>query len=289
MLAAKENDYRNYGLIGTVLFHGILLAIFILMVFKGPDPPLAGGDGGIVLNYGVLGEEGYGDIQTTAIANNSQNKEDSRPSAATPEQTPEPIQQQQKAVEATPEKVVTGVEESGVNVNEAEKPKKIEQAKEEVKAVEKPKTLYPGRSGNQSGSNGTAGSNNNATGNNNGDRPGKVGDQGNPNGSLDSKALYGKQGTNGVGDSKLNMPGWAFDSDPKPKDTSSESGRIVFDIKVNKDGEITYCQVKEYNVSQALLKLYKDAVLRSSLTPTNASGEADAGASGTVTFIITAR
>jgi protein TonB len=289
MFAAKENNYRNYGLIGTVVFHGALLALFFLMMFKGPNPPLEGGSG-IELNYGVIGEEGYGDVQTTAPANDSPNKEDSRPAAAAQEQTPEPVAEQQKAVEAPPTRDITGVEESGVNVKEVEKPKKVEVAKEEVKPVEKPKTLYPGKTGNQSGANGTAGTSNNATGNNNGDRPGKVGDQGNPEGTLEAKALYGKPGKGGAGNGgSLSMPGWAFDNPPKPRDESSESGRIVFDIKVNKDGEITYCNVKEYNVSQALVKLYKDAVLRSSLSPTNASGDADAGASGTVTFIITAK
>lgn len=292
MLASKENDYRNYGLIGTVAFHGGLLALFLTMVFKGPNPPLEGGGDGIVLNYGVIGEEGFGDVQTTAQANDSQNKEDSRPAAAAPEEVKQPEQSMvaQKAVEATPDRVITGNEETGYSVKEAEKPKKIEEAQKEVKAIEKPKSLYPGKSNVQSGANGTAGSSNTATGNNNGDRPGKVGDQGNPEGTLDSKALYGKAGTGtGVGNGSLHMPGWAFDRPPRPNDDSNESGRIVFDIKVDKEGTIYYCAVRETNVSAQLTKLYKDAVLKTSLSPTNASGEADAGASGTVTFIIKAR
>jgi protein TonB len=292
MLAAKENDYRNYGLIGTVVFHGGLVGLFLLMMFKGPNPPLEGGGTGIELNYGVIGEEGSGDIQTTAQANDSQNKEDSRPAAATPDQA-QPQQQTavaQKAVEATPDRVVTGVEESGVNVKEVETPKKVEEAQKEVKAVEKPKSLYPGKSTAQNGANGTAGSSNTPTGNNNGDRPGKVGDQGNPEGTLNSKALYGTPGKgDGVGKGSLHMPGWAFDRPPKPNDDSNESGRIVFDIKVDKEGTIYYCVARETNVSSALTKLYKDAVLKTSLSPTNASGDADAGASGTVTFIISSR
>lgn len=289
MLASKENDYRNYGLIGTVVFHGALVAIFFLMMFKGPNPPLEGGSG-IELNYGVIGEEGSGDIQTTASANDSPNKEDSRPAAQAPEQVPQQTAVEQKAVEATPDRVVTGVEETDVNIKEVEKPKKVEEKKEEVKAVEKPKSLYPGKSTAQTGSNGKAGSSNEATGNNNGDRPGKVGDQGNPEGSLDAKALYGKPGKGGAGGGgSLNMPGWAFDRQPKPNDDSNESGRIVFDIKVDREGTIYYCNVRESNVSPALTKLYKDAVIKTSLSPTNASGEAETGASGTVTFIISSR
>src|SRR6478609_4960989 len=119
MLASKENDYRNYGLIGTVVFHGLLVAIFFLMMFKGPNPPLEGGSG-IELNHGVIGEEGYGNVQTTAPANDSPNKEDSRPAAAAPDRTPAPVVQQQKAVEATPDRAITGVEESGYSVKEVE-------------------------------------------------------------------------------------------------------------------------------------------------------------------------
>ena len=289
MLASKENDYRNYGLIGTLVFHGGLLALFFLMVFRGPNPPLEGGSG-IELNYGVIGEEGFGDVQTTAPANESPNKEDSRPAAAAPEVTPQQQVVAQKAVEATPDRVVTGVEESGVNIKETKKPEKVEEKKEEVKVVEKPKSLYPGKSNVQTGGNGTAGSSNEATGNNNGDRPGKVGDQGNPEGTLDAKALYGKPGKGGAGNGgSLNMPGWAFDRPPKPNDNSSESGRIVFNIKVDEDGSITRCEVAESNVSPSLTKLYRDAVFKSTLSPTNASGVASTGASGTVTFIISSR
>ena len=259
------------------------------MVFRGPNPPLEGGSG-IELNYGVIGEEGFGDVQTTAPANESQNKEDSRPAAEAPEVTPQQQVIAQKAVEATPDRVVTGVEESGVNIKEVEKPKKVEEKKEEVKAVEKPKSLYPGKSNVQTGGNGTAGSSNEATGNNNGDRPGKVGDQGNPEGTLEAKALYGKPGKGGPGNGgSLNMPGWAFDRPPKPNDNSSESGRIVFSIKVDEDGNITRCEAIEFNVSQQLVKLYRDAVFKSTLSPTNANGVASTGASGTITFIISAR
>ncbi len=289
MLASKENDYRNYGLIGTVVFHGGLVALFLLMIFKGPNPPLEGGSG-IELNYGVIGEEGFGDVQTTAPANDSPNKEDSRPAAKAPDVTPQQQVIAQKAVEATPDRVVTGQEESGYAVKDVEKPVKVEEKKEEVKAVEKPKSLYPGKSNVQTGGNGTAGSSNEATGNNNGDRPGKVGDQGNPEGTLDAKALYGKPGKGGPGNGgSLNMPGWAFDRPPKPNDNSSESGRIVFSIKVDEDGNIVRCEKLESNVSDGLTKLYRDAVFKSSLSPTNASGVASTGASGTITFIINAR
>ena len=288
MVVPEEKDYRKYGLIGTVVVHAALLALFLLIAFTGPNPPLEGGSG-IELNYG-LDAEGSGDIQSMAQANESQNREDSKPASSAEERTPTPQETpQEKVEEIREEKIITGVDDAPVAVKDVEKAKTREEPKEEVKAVEKPKSLYPGKSV-QNGANGVAGNSNQATGNNNGDRDGKVGDQGNPEGSLDAKALYGKPGKGGPGNGPgLNMPGWAFDRPPKPDDNSNESGRIIFDIKIDKDGTVTYCGVRESNVSPALTKLYKDAVTRSTLSPTNASGAADVGASGTVTFIIKAR
>ena len=33
--------HRREALIGTLLVHGVLLLLFIFIVFKGPNPPLA--------------------------------------------------------------------------------------------------------------------------------------------------------------------------------------------------------------------------------------------------------
>lgn len=291
----NENQFRKYGLIGTLIFHGLLAALFFFMVFEGPNPPLSlEGGSGIELNYGT-DAAGSGDVQSMASANNSTNTEDSKPAAKTDEPAEQPTVEKQVATPAQESKVITGAEESGYSVKENDKPQPKEEKKEEVKVVEKPKSLYPGKSTAQNGSNGNTGSSNNATGNNNGDKPGQTGDQGDPNGSLNAKDLYGKPGKGGSGDggsgggAKLNMLGWAFDTPPRPNDESSESGRIVLNIKVNKDGEIVYCVVQESNVSPAVTKLYKDAVTKASLSPTGGNGTSDAGASGTVTFILKAR
>ena len=87
-------DYREHhrreALVGTVIVHVLLLLLFLFTVFKGPDPPLTEmGGGGVELNYGV-DEDGYGDIQTLAQANNSRNTEDSRPPTRNPDPQPAP-------------------------------------------------------------------------------------------------------------------------------------------------------------------------------------------------------
>ena len=57
-----------------------------------------------------------------------------------------------------------------------------------------------------------------------------MGDQGNPNGSLDAKALYGQPGSGGSGLSPgsggLEMAGWAFVSKPDAPALDNTSGFV---------------------------------------------------------------
>ncbi|HEX8505253.1 MAG TPA: hypothetical protein VF630_07790, partial [Hymenobacter sp.] len=280
-------------LIGTLVVHGVLLLLFMFMVFKGPNPPLAaiGGDG-VELNYG-LDEAGSGDVQSMATANNSPNREDSRPPVANPEPQPRPV------AAATPdptppsqEKIITSeAEESGVSETPVETPAP---PKEEVKPAPKPArkvavTFSP--KGNETGGgNGVNGSSNAPTGNNNGDRPGAVGDQGDPEGSLDAKALYGAPGRGGSGSSPgsggLEMSGWAPDSTPNVKAVDDNSGVIRFRIRINEEGEIQSIAKVSGNVSAAQEKLCRDALNDMSFRRTNSGS---GGATGFYTFKITVR
>ncbi|WP_210488983.1 hypothetical protein [Rufibacter aurantiacus] len=283
------------ALAGTILFYMVLFAVFYFVIFKSPDPPLSGGEG-IVLNYG-LDAEGFGDLQTTASANASDNREDSKPARqldqpATPAPTPQP---QAPATETQQEKVVTTDDEGPVSIPPKEEAKPVTTARETPKTevakptpvVEKPRALYPGKS-TTAGANGTNGTSNKPTGNNNGDRPGKVGDQGDPNGSLDSRALYGTPGKGnggGGGGSGLNMPGWRYDVAPKPDPFDDETGVVKFQIKIDGNGELVSVKVLESNVSPKVVNWYKEQVQRTSFSRTT-GGNASAGATGTITFII---
>ncbi|RYU83358.1 hypothetical protein [Hymenobacter persicinus] len=289
-----REEHRREAIIGTVAIHALLAAAFVFTVFKGPDPPLVafGGDG-VELNYGV-DEAGSGDIQSKAVANESQNREDSRPPASSPDPTPRPVQ------EATPpdptpaaeDKIVTSeAEESPVSVPPVEKaaPRK-EEVKEVPKPVEKPRTLYTPKGSANGGGNGENGSSNNATGNNNGDRAGAVGDQGNPNGSLDAKALYGQPGSGGSGSSPgsggLEMSGWAFVTKPEAPALDNSSGFVRFKIKINADGEVEAVTKVSGNVSPAQEKVCRDALQNADFRRTSSTA---GGATGFYTFKITVR
>ena len=84
----------------------------------------------------------------------------------------------------------------------------------------------------------------------------------------------------------LKMTGWQFDRPPRPNDNSTESGKIVFEIEVDNEGKIIACKPLEWSVTNSLMRLYKDAVLKSKLKPADSATKPASGAIGTVTFII---
>ncbi len=289
--AALQRTNRVPALAGTVIFHLALLSIFFISMVKMPEPVATGGGDGIVLNYGT-DMEGSGDVQTTAKAADTQNTEDSAPSNAEPQTqpepaTPEPVQEQ---VAETPPTLTSEAEET-VAVPVVEKPKKeVVAVKESPKTTPKPTTNPAATYNPNAGGNGTRGTSNLATGNNNGDRSGKVGDQGDRNGSLDSKALYGTNGngTGGSGGGALEMVGWKWISKPKVSDASNATGVLVFKIRVDADGTVSGI-VKDASRSTfndpAAESAYKDAIERTEFERTSSSSE-DRGAEGRVIFRI---
>ncbi|MFC6223280.1 hypothetical protein ACFP2F_08510 [Hymenobacter artigasi] len=284
-----QEPHRREGLIGTLVVHGVLLLFFIFSVFKGPNPPLAalGGGDGVELNYGI-DEAGSGNVQSMATANNSPNREDSRPPQASPDPQPRPV-----AV-ATPtptppsqEKIITSeAEESPVSAAPVETPAP---PKEEVKAAPKaPRKVavtFAPKGSATGGGNGVNGTSNTPTGNNNGDRPGTVGDQGDPNGTLDATALYGAPGRGGSGSSPgsggLEMSGWRFDTKPVVEAVDDNSGVIRFKIKIAADGEVESVTKVSGNVSPSQEKLCRDKLLDTNFIKTNS---APGGATGFYTF-----
>ena len=286
--------HRREALIGTLVVHGVLLLLFMFMVFKGPNPPLAalGGGDGVELNYG-LDEAGSGDIQSMAPANKSQNRADSRPPIASPDPQPRPVATAQ--ADPTPpaqEKIITSdAEESPVSEAPVETPAP---PKEEVKIAPKPKrkvaVTFSPKGSATGGGNGVNGTSNAPTGNSNGDRPGTTGDQGDPNGSLDAKALYGAPGHGGTGSSPgsggLEMSGWRFNSTPVVEAVDDNSGTVRFKIKISADGEVESVTKVSGNVSAAQEKLCRDKLLDANFVKTNGAA---GGATGFYTFKITVR
>ncbi len=299
----EEHRREALGITAAIVL--LLALVCFFLKFSGPNPPLTalGGDG-VELNYG-LDEAGSGDVQTMATANASPNREDSRPPAAQPDPTPQPAQPRAEATPtpqpAAQEKVITSeAEDAGATAPPVEKPvtKPVEPVRETPappKPREQPRALYTpkGSATGTAGGNGVAGSSSAPTGNSNGDRPGTVGDQGDRNGSLDAKALYGAPGSGGNGSRPgsgggggLEMSGWRFDSTPVVEAVDDNPGVIRFKIKISSDGEVEAVTKVSGNVSPAQEKLCRDKLLDANFVKTNAGA---GGATGFYTFRFSVR
>ena len=297
-----EKDKENQMIAAAstaVLMSVLIIGMMFMRIFTSlPKDPVIEY---VEVNFG-LDDAGSGKVQTLNKASDSPRAEDVKKADDTPKQkavpkvTPPPTPK----IEAKPSKVIatkppiTTKVESPVEASEKEtKPTKTI-PKETPKPVETPKpepkpekkiddnALFKKSSG-ASGGNGTSGKASGTGGNNNGDKPGSVGDQGNPKGKIDAGSLYGKPGGSSQGVA-LNISGWGMGSRPQVNDDSDESGKIVFEIKVDDSGDILSVRVKETTVSQSVVELYKRAVNKMKLVPK--SDNVPPVSTGTLTFII---
>ncbi len=294
----KEKKNKQMGAIVSVGSHVVLFLLFLFMVaWRAPDPPLP--EIGIELNFG-LDDAGTGEEQPEPFTTPSDTDSDEEAAPDGMEEVPEEVVEDQTPVEtfepisepteAPTEEVskVTNSQESPDVVKETPVPetKKEEVKKPEEKKEETPKlppVLYPT---NKTGAGGKDGKSNTAQNANQGDQANAVGDQGDKDGTVDSRALYGNAG--GGGGSSLQMSGWMWDSKPNPKDTSSESGKLVFQVVIDDKGNIIRVKTIESGVSPTIEKIYRDEVMK--LTFSKTAGTSVASTStGTITFVIKAR
>ncbi len=299
----KEKKNKQMGAIISVGAHIAVFLLFLFMVaWRAPDPPLP--EIGIELNFG-LDEAGTGEEQPEPFTTpaDTDSEEEAAPDGM--EEVPEEVVEDQVPVEETAEPISTPTEstdtptEEVVNevTNTQESPDVVKETpvpetkKEEVKepkekkeeAPKLPPVLYPTT---KTGAGGKDGKSNTAQNANQGDQANAVGDQGDKDGTVDSRALYGNAG--GGGGSSLQMSGWMWDSKPNPKDTSSESGKLVFQVVIDDKGNIIRVKTIESGVSPTVEKIYREEVMK--LTFSKTAGTSVASTStGTITFVIKAR
>lgn len=115
------------------------------------------------------------------------------------------------------------------------------------------------------------------------DAANKTGDKVDPKGELNNKALYGKQGggNNGAG---LDLAGWNWDYTPDPNVPNNETGRVVFEIKVDDSGEIISIRTIERSVSLEAENICRKEVEK--LTFSKTGKNVPAVSTGRLTFVI---
>jgi len=303
-LEEKERKNKRVGAVVSVGIHSlIILLFFFLIAWRAPNPPNP--EIGIELNFGV-DDAGTGDTQPETPAAATESTEEAAPDAPEKveeevpeeinditEKTEETTQDKQEPQEVREEEVKeTPVDQTKTvpaeEVTQQESPDVVTPPKKAEEKIVKPTpkpppVLYPGK---KEGAQGKSGKTNQAPKSNQGDQVDKTGDQGNPEGTIDARSLYGKPG--GGGGSSLEMAGWIWDREPNPKETTSESGKIVFTIVIDDKGEIVSVKPLQYTVSVSLMKIYQAEVERLTFRKTSSSAPPPRS-SGKITFIIKAR
>jgi len=288
MTHAEDKKNQRIAMITSLTIHGVIfLLLFFLVAWKAPNPPHP--EIGIVVNWGE-DDQGSGDTQPDKSAG-SEGTQEEQPNQ--PDPVPEePQVQPEEVVESKPveQEVVSQVEspvvvkEKKEEVKQPEKPvektepkKEPEKPKVDENALFKPKTATT----NNKTSEAKAGQNANE-----GDDVNKTGNKGQTDGTLDKNAVYkgpAGGGNNGLG---LQMPGWAWVSQPQPKGfTSTLSGKVRFEIEVDENGDIIGINTLERTLNFEDERMLKALIQKSRLEKTS-PGDAPPKSKGIVEFTL---
>ena len=240
-MTASEKKSKRKGVIGTILFHTLLMLAFLFMGLKYQDPPPT--EEGISINFG-FNEEGIGEVDPESTEELTEIVE-------------EKIIEQQ--IESTEEIVTQSLIEKTV-VEKTEKKKKVikkEEPKEEVIEEKKPevnkKALYPGSKKTKTSS----------EGNKKGD-----GNQGSIDGDQNSEVYEG--GGIGKNGTAYQLGGRKVEFKAKPIYNLQVEGKVVVIITVDRLGNVINAipGVKgSTTLNKKLLQRAKTAALKTKFDP----------------------
>ena len=257
------------GILGTTVFHGIILVIVIFFGFIVPDPPPE--EEGILINFGT-DETGSGDTEPmfSEIPDNSPPPPQE---ASTPTESSEEIISQDfeeaPVVEAREEITQEEVKETLVEEVQPEAEETPPPPEEEPQKVNE-RALYKGRANTDE----TSGSEGITEGD---------GNQGSITGSPDSDN-YLDGLSSGRGGIDFSLAGRNPVSLPKPDYNVQEEGKVVVKIRVNREGIVTYAEAGAQGtntLNKELLEAARKAALKARF---NRNTDAAFTQQGTITY-----
>ncbi|MGF7039999.1 energy transducer TonB [Mucilaginibacter lappiensis] len=263
----EENNYPK-AFLATAIIMAVLIAACYFIVFKNP-PKTEDGTGGILVNYGTVDEGMGSDYMSTEEPSVAEKANKTKPDKVTPEKPSE----DKPTPESSDKAVVTQNTEDAAEVAApTKKPTNTVAAAQPTKTPAKPtvnqNALYKGKA---------------TTGTGEGDGTGNTpGNQGKPTGTTLTNNYNGTGSGNG---GNLNMNQRNFVSRPAVTDDNRQSGKIMVDIRVDKNGNVVYARAGARGTTisdAALLQKCEDAVLNSKL---NALDSAPDTQVGTVVFV----
>ncbi|MFD1255803.1 energy transducer TonB [Mucilaginibacter terrae] len=216
----QDNNYPK-AFLATAIIMALLIGLSYFIVFQHPAKE-EDGTGGILVNYGTV-DEGMGDdYMSTEEPSVAENANQSKPDKVTPTPPTEEVTPTENSSKA----VVTQTNEDAPEISNDKKPSQTvatqqKPTKEPPKEVINQNALYKGKTNNGTGEG-------DGTGN-------KPGNQGKPTGSTLTNDYTGTGSGNG---GNLNMTQRSFISKPSVSDNSGRVGKVVVDIKVDKQGNV---------------------------------------------------
>jgi colicin import membrane protein len=275
---------RRKGILGTALIHLLLLGFLILAGFSTPQPP-PDTEEGILVNFGT-GETGSGEIEPSPP---SLKQENSAPPVK--EVTSPPPSSSKAAVKTKEEPLLTQNTEEAPAVKKSDP----EAAKKKIERIEADKKIKEERDAERirirqeeaekkriaaeqqresdimnRTKNALANSQNRGTSSTGEGIAGGPGNQGDPNGSVNSKVRgvgsgLGDKGY-GTGDKGIsyNLQGRGFQALPPPKYDYQGEGRVVVEVSVDRAGKVVQATPGtkgSTTLDEYLLKVAKEAAL----------------------------
>jgi hypothetical protein len=312
MTQAEEKQKKVKAALSTAAVNTLILLVLIFGAAWQTPGSGPGDYPGIEVNLGY-DDQGSGVIEPATPIGEETATDDENPPVETIEETPPQISQP----EAVPlETKANTVEEatftdpnSDVEIKEEKKEKAVEKPVEkkpvvlpekpvektvekvvEKKPEEKPKidarAVYQGKSSGNPATQGD-GVGQKGTPGNQGDDIGAEGNKGVPGGTEGAAVYKGRPG-GGDGGTGLDLDGWDWDNIPKPNISDNETGRIVFLIEVDENGQLLRYRKESGTVSAAAERACVESIQK--LTFTKKSGATVPEISkGKITFVIRAR
>lgn len=223
MFSIPKEREKKQGLIGTILFHLILLALFL---FYGLTHTVPIPEKGLTVNFGTT-ELGSGDNQPEAAS-------------AEVEPQPTPVEEVAPPSEPQPEAAVPDVTtqdvQDALEVPKSKTPEEIEAEKAaEAEAIKKAKQEEQRKKMAEIANK----LNNPTTDGGGGDGPDdQPGDKGQTDGGPEGAYSGGGQGNGNYA-----LGGRAALTKPKPAYDCQEEGKVVVHIKVDRNGEVVYASI----------------------------------------------
>lgn len=294
----ESSSGKKKGLFGTLVVHSILFSLLILVGFSSPPPP-AGAEEGILVNFGT-GETGMGLVEPSAPAGKEETSPPVNPvvmpvvphqKSAAPKNREEPMLTQDKEESPSVKKEVPVVvkktdpdaEKKRLEKKEADRilKEQIETERIRVKEEEAERKRIAAETQRKADimdrtKNALANSKNSGTSSTSEGIAGGTGNQGDPNGSIDSKVrgtgsgLGDKgTGTGGPGGKGISydLQGRGIQSFPAIKYDYQGDGIVVVSVSVNQSGKVIQATpgIKgSTTLDENLLRIAKEAALGTS-------------------------